>query len=115
MSSHKSNHGTGNGSGHRSNRERDRPNASRTAAASAASAASTAKTTPTDNDQQQQQEEVAEEESPIVPEVDNATHIVVEHHRTGTVRTHVFSSKDGKPSLMGHEIPDTTVTVAKNR
>ncbi|KAF9906529.1 hypothetical protein EC991_000536 [Linnemannia zychae] len=31
----------------------------------------------------------------------------------GTVKTHVFSSKDGKPSLLGHELPDTS-TAAHN-
>ncbi|KAG0198091.1 hypothetical protein BGX28_008423 [Mortierella sp. GBA30] len=46
------------------------------------------------------------QESSIVQEIETATHIVVEHHRTGTVKTHVFSSKDGKPSLLGHSIPD---------
>ncbi|KAG0282835.1 hypothetical protein BGZ96_012800 [Linnemannia gamsii] len=106
MSSHKSNHGTGNCTGNRSNRERDRSTTSQ------AAAASTANTIPTNNDQQMQQEE--EDEPTTVPEIDNATHIVVEHHRTGTVKTHVFSSKDGKPSLLGHEIPDATTTIAKN-
>ncbi|KAG0212324.1 hypothetical protein BGX33_003694 [Mortierella sp. NVP41] len=57
--------------------------------------------------QQQQQLQQQQEEPNTVPEIDSATHIVVEHHRTGTVKTHVFSSKDGKPSLLGHEIPDT--------
>ncbi|KAF9347313.1 hypothetical protein BGX26_001196 [Mortierella sp. AD094] len=44
------------------------------------------------------------QENPV--EVNTATHIVVEHDRSGTVKTHVFSSKDGKPSLLGHTIPD---------
>lgn len=39
-------------------------------------------------------------------DVNIATHIVVEHDRSGTVKTHVFSSKDGKPSLLGHAIPN---------
>ncbi|KAF9115811.1 hypothetical protein BGX27_006242 [Mortierella sp. AM989] len=39
-------------------------------------------------------------------DVNIATHIVVEHDRSGTVKTHVFSSKDGKPSLLGHVIPN---------
>ncbi|KAF9435602.1 hypothetical protein BGZ76_005912 [Entomortierella beljakovae] len=38
--------------------------------------------------------------------VDTATHIVVEHHHSGTVKTHVFSSKDGNPSILGHTLPD---------
>ncbi|KAF9905631.1 hypothetical protein BX616_000968 [Lobosporangium transversale] len=54
-----------------------------------------------------------------VREVDAATHIVVEHLKSGTVQTHVFASKDGKPSLLGHTIPDTTsktfATVLDNR
>ncbi|KAF9379564.1 hypothetical protein BGX21_002599 [Mortierella sp. AD011] len=44
------------------------------------------------------------QENPV--DVNTATHIVVEHDRSGTVKTHVFSSKDGKPSLLGHSIPD---------
>ncbi|KAF9201235.1 hypothetical protein BGZ49_008539 [Haplosporangium sp. Z 27] len=39
-------------------------------------------------------------------DANTATHIVVEHDISGTVKTHVFSSKDGKPSLLGHTIPD---------
>ncbi|KAF9961588.1 hypothetical protein BGZ72_002901, partial [Mortierella alpina] len=51
-----------------------------------------------------------DQEASTVQEIDTATHIVVEHHRTGTVKTHVFASKDGQPSLLGHVIPDTTCT-----
>ncbi|KAG9067435.1 hypothetical protein KI688_012218 [Linnemannia hyalina] len=99
MSGRNSNHGTENGAGHESTRERI--NNPRTAAS----------ITPT-SDQQQQQQEQEQELAPL-PEIDNATHIVVEHHRAGTVRTHVYCSKDGKPSLLGHEIPDTTA-IANN-
>ncbi|KAF9146691.1 hypothetical protein BGX30_010753, partial [Mortierella sp. GBA39] len=99
MSGRNSSHGTGNGAGHESTR--DRMNNSRTAAS----------ITPT-SDQQQQQQEQEQELAPL-PEIDNATHIVVEHHRAGTVRTHVYCSKDGKPSLLGHQIPDTTA-IANN-
>ncbi|KAI1317651.1 hypothetical protein EDD11_008079 [Mortierella claussenii] len=49
-----------------------------------------------------------EDDPSTTNDVDTATHIVVEHHRSGTVRTHVFASKDGQPSLMGHVIPDTS-------
>ncbi|KAF8985302.1 hypothetical protein BGZ46_005046 [Entomortierella lignicola] len=42
----------------------------------------------------------------VSSDVNTATHIVVEHDISGTVKTHVFSSKDGKPSLLGHTIPD---------
>ncbi|KAG0061662.1 hypothetical protein BGZ89_011266 [Linnemannia elongata] len=103
MSGRKSSHGTGNGAGHGSTRER--MSNSRAAASN----------TPT-NDQQQHQQQLQQEqeqELATVSEIDNATHIVVEHHRTGTVKTHVYCSKDGKPSLLGHEISDTT-TIAKN-
>ncbi|KAF9576953.1 Myblike DNAbinding domain-containing protein [Mortierella alpina] len=51
-----------------------------------------------------------DQELSTVQEVDTATHIVVEHLRTGTVKTHVFASKNGQPSLLGHVIPDTTCT-----
>ncbi|KAF9922335.1 hypothetical protein FBU30_007576 [Linnemannia zychae] len=57
--------------------------------------------------QQHQQHQQPPQTPTIVPEIENATHIVVEHHRSGTVKTHVFASKDGKPSLFGHEVPDT--------
>jgi hypothetical protein len=50
-----------------------------------------------DEDEEEQQGQLLE----------TSTHIVVEHHRTGTVKTHVFSSKDGQPSMFGHAIPDT--------
>ncbi|CAO3569432.1 unnamed protein product [Mortierella alpina] len=50
------------------------------------------------------------QEPSTVQEIDTATHIVVEHLRTGTVKTHVFASKDGQPSLLGHAIPDTSYT-----
>ncbi|KAF9551530.1 hypothetical protein EC957_008199 [Mortierella hygrophila] len=99
MSGRNSSHGTGNGAGHESTRERI--NNPRTAAS----------ITPTSDLQQQQQEQ--EQELAPLPEIDNATHIVVEHHRAGTVRTHVYCSKDSKPSLLGHEIPDTTA-IANN-
>ncbi|KAF9998160.1 hypothetical protein BGZ79_008162 [Entomortierella chlamydospora] len=46
----------------------------------------------------------SENQNPV--DANTATHIVVEHDRSGTVKTHVFSSKDGKPSLLGHSIPD---------
>ncbi|GJJ73126.1 hypothetical protein EMPS_05484 [Entomortierella parvispora] len=49
-------------------------------------------------------EDDPEEDEPLV---ETSTHIVVEHHRTGTVKTHVFSSKDGRPSMLGHAIPMT--------
>lgn len=104
MSGRKSSHGTGNGAGHGSIRER--MSNSRAAASN----------TPTNDQQQHQQQLQQEQEQELntVSEIDNATHIVVEHHRTGTVKTHVYCSKDGKPSLLGHEISGTT-TIAKNR
>ncbi|KAG0266838.1 hypothetical protein BGZ95_002982, partial [Linnemannia exigua] len=100
MSSRRSNNqgsssGTGNGgAGHGPNQQRP-----------AAAPSSTRTTSSTNHNSQQHQQQ--EQEPSTVPEVENATHIVVEHLRTGTVKTHVFSSKDGKPSLLGHEIPDT--------
>ncbi|KAF9928586.1 hypothetical protein BGZ67_006880, partial [Mortierella alpina] len=53
-----------------------------------------------------------DQELSTVQQIDTATHIVVEHLRTGTVKTHVFASKDGQPSLLGHVIPDTTCTTS---
>jgi len=44
-----------------------------------------------------------------VPEIDAATHIVVEHLSSGTVKTHVYSSRDGQPSLLGHVDPETII------
>ncbi|KAG0378061.1 hypothetical protein BGX24_004822 [Mortierella sp. AD032] len=114
MSSRRSNNqgsssGIGNGgAGHRPSQQRP--------AAAAASTRTTSSTNHNNNNvtnHNSQQHQQQEQEPTTVPEIENATHIVVEHLRTGTVKTHVFSSKDGKPSLLGHEIPDTTA-IANN-
>ncbi|KAG0324387.1 hypothetical protein BGZ99_001903 [Dissophora globulifera] len=49
----------------------------------------------------------ANDEPSTLKEIDNATHIVVEHARSGTVRTHVYSTTDGQPSMMEHIDPRT--------
>ncbi|KAF9120427.1 hypothetical protein BGW39_011385 [Mortierella sp. 14UC] len=112
MSSRRSNHqgscsGTGYGAGHGSTQQR--PAAAGAAAVSTRATSSTTHHNHTINDLQQQLQQ--QQEPTTVSEIGNATHIVVEHHRSGTVKTHVFSSKDGKPSLLGHEVPDTSAAL----
>ncbi|KAF9184064.1 hypothetical protein BGZ50_003907 [Haplosporangium sp. Z 11] len=60
---------------------------------------------PTAGDQSQGQDQ--DQNRSTVTDIETATHIVVEHHRSGTVQTHIFASKDGQPSMKGHTIPDT--------
>ncbi|KAF8920890.1 hypothetical protein BGZ58_004287, partial [Dissophora ornata] len=48
-----------------------------------------------------------EEDPSTVGEINTATHVVVEHLHSGTVRTHVYSSKDGHPSMFKHADPRT--------
>ncbi|KAG0046369.1 hypothetical protein BGZ83_008455 [Gryganskiella cystojenkinii] len=63
-----------------------------------------------DLDQEEGTDDDEDGDNKVVTEKDQlretSTHIVVEHHRTGTVKTHVYSSKDGKPSLLRHHHPD---------
>ncbi|KAG0265536.1 hypothetical protein BG011_004564 [Mortierella polycephala] len=58
-------------------------------------------------DQDQGQDQDQDQNRSMVTNIETATHIVVEHHRSGTVQTHIFASKDGQPSMKGHTIPDT--------